>query len=240
MKILYLVRHAKAVKRDDIPDFERPLEDRGKGDAAIVAGRLKDTVNPDALVSSPALRALETADIFAGILGYPADKIMKRKVLYDQTGTAFRTVIREMNDRFERLMIFGHNPSITDFARTLAPDFKGEIPSSGVVCIQLEASTWKEAAEGGGRVVCTEYPKHSPDNQSSKLLKKELESEITEAVHQTFRARNEAAAADLHETTRQAAKKLAVKFAKRMKALDKANSPERNRDMANRARRRES
>jgi phosphohistidine phosphatase len=228
MKILYLVRHAKAVKRGDIPDLERHLDDRGKEDAAIVAGRLKDAASPDALVSSPALRALETANIFAGILGYPADKIMKRKALYDQTGTAFRTVIREMDDRFERLMIFGHNPSITDFARTLAPDFLEEIPASGVVCFQLGASTWKKAAEGGGRVVRTEYPRRVPNDEPPRRLKKELEAEITEAVHQTFRARNEAAAADLHETTRQAAKKLAGKFAKRIKALDKAKSIERN------------
>lgn len=228
MKTLYLVRHAKAVKQTDISDFERPLDERGGKDAAVVAGRLKDAASPDALVTSPALRALQTAEIFAGILGYPANTIMKRKALYDQTDTAFRTVVREMEDRFERIMIFGHNPSITDFARRLAPDFKDEIPASGAVCIQLDASTWKEAADVGGKVVRTEYPGREQKDELPKQLKREIEAEITEAVHRSFSVRNEAVADDLRETTQQAAKKLAGKFAKRMRKRDKSKSGERN------------
>jgi len=151
MKTVYLVRHAKAVKNADTADFERPLDDRGRRNAAEVAGRLKDAAGLGALVSSPAARALQTAEIIAGILGYPAEKIMKRKALYEQAGTAFHTVIREMKEGCDRIMIVGHNPSITEFTRVLAPDFREEIPASGAVCIELDAPTWKDAADGKGR-----------------------------------------------------------------------------------------
>jgi phosphohistidine phosphatase len=153
---------------------------------------------------------------------------MKRKALYDQTGGAFRTVIREMDERFMRIMIFGHNPSITDFARALAPDFTDEIPASGTVCIELEAPTWKAVSEGKGRVVGTEYPGRAPKDEPLKRLKRELEAEIEEAVNRTYAARNEAAARDLRETVRQAAKKLAGKFAKKLKDFEKDKSRDRN------------
>jgi phosphohistidine phosphatase len=155
MKTLYLVRHAKAVKSPDMPDFDRPLAERGEREALEIAARFKEGIGPDGLVSSPSERSLRTAAIFAEVFGYPADKIMKRKALYDQTDTAFNKVIREMNEKYSRLMLFGHNPSISAFAHVIAPEFCGEIPPGGVVCIEVEAASWKEAVGKAGKVVRT-------------------------------------------------------------------------------------
>ena len=67
MKLLYLVRHAKSSWRDDnLSDAERPLNKRGERDAPFMADLLqRKGINPDLMVSSPALRALSTAKIFA-------------------------------------------------------------------------------------------------------------------------------------------------------------------------------
>ena len=228
MKTLYLVRHAKAVRQSDIPDADRPLDEQGKRDAALIAERLKGGAVPDGLVSSPAERALQTAGIFAGVFGYPADKIMKRKLLYDQTDSAFRTVIREMDERYERIVLFGHNPSITAYARALAPDFHDEIPVCGVVGIEVDAKSWKDVVAGKGRVVRMEYPGRDTKNESSGRLKKELAAEIADAVNRTLAMHGEEVAVDLRENSRRAAKKLAGKFAKRLRKRGKSANRERN------------
>ena len=66
MKCLLLVRHAKSSWDDfSIKDFDRPLNDRGKKDAPMMAKRLiKKEINIDAFISSPAKRARKTAEAF--------------------------------------------------------------------------------------------------------------------------------------------------------------------------------
>jgi hypothetical protein len=140
--------------------------------------------------------------------------VMQRKILYDQTATAFRTVIRAMEDRFERIMLFGHNPSITAFAHTLDPGFDDEIPPGGAVCIEVDADSWKEAAVGAGRVARVEYPGHAGEKESVGRSKKELEVELAEALHSILVMRSEAAAEEVRDSSLKAAKKLASKFSK--------------------------
>ena len=72
MKTLFLVRHAKSSRNDAaMPDKDRPLNDRGKRDAPKMGERLaKRDVKPDLILSSPARRALRTAEIIAKKLDY--------------------------------------------------------------------------------------------------------------------------------------------------------------------------
>lgn len=67
MKTLFLVRHAKSSKDEVIlPDQDRPLTDRGKSDVPKMGKRLaKRDVKPDRILSSPAIRALATAEVIA-------------------------------------------------------------------------------------------------------------------------------------------------------------------------------
>ena len=65
MKTLFLIRHAKSSwEYTALPDKDRPLNDRGKRDAPKMGKRLaKRDVTPDLILSSPARRALTTAEI---------------------------------------------------------------------------------------------------------------------------------------------------------------------------------
>ena len=67
MKTLILVRHAKSDwGTPSLGDFDRPLNDRGKRDAPVMAQRLLDKkIKIDAFISSPAKRAKKTATVFA-------------------------------------------------------------------------------------------------------------------------------------------------------------------------------
>ena len=68
MKTLLLVRHAKSSWDNfQLADFERPLNDRGKKDAPVMAKKIKERkIKIDRFVSSPAKRAKKTATIFYG------------------------------------------------------------------------------------------------------------------------------------------------------------------------------
>jgi phosphohistidine phosphatase len=87
VKTLFLVRHAKS-SRDNptLPDKERPLNDRGRRDATNMDERLaKRDMKPDVILSSPAVRALATADLIAKKLDYKFEDIVADQRLY---GTA--------------------------------------------------------------------------------------------------------------------------------------------------------
>lgn len=222
MKTIYLVRHAKAVKDEIMPDIERPLDDHGREEARRIVLEIKGGVIPDILISSPAVRALETAGIFAAELGYPPDKIARRKALYDQNANVFRAVLREMKDSCERIMLFGHNPSITDAARAFAPEFHDEIPTAGVVTIAFDITSWKEIADGRGTMKSVKYPgEEAKQKESFKHLKRDLSTRLTERMESVLMEFDREAAEEIRDNVHQAGEKIAGKFVKRLKAKEK-------------------
>jgi len=81
MKQLVLVRHAKAVQYDYENDFSRELTPRGLEDAVKVSLHLREQgIVPRLIISSPAVRALQTAEIFAGTFSYPLKKIRRSMI----------------------------------------------------------------------------------------------------------------------------------------------------------------
>src|SRR5262252_314235 len=118
MKSLFIVRHAKS-SRDDptLPDRERPLNDRGRRDAPRMGERLaKQDVKPDLILSSPALRALTTAEIIARKLDYKVKEIVVDERLYAATSDDVLKIIRELGQKSKRVMLFGHNPALAELA----------------------------------------------------------------------------------------------------------------------------
>ncbi len=221
MKTICLVRHARAVRTAESPDIERHLEERGRQEARDVVSRVKTRLQPDLLVSSPAVRAMQTAELFAAELAYPQDQIKKRKALYDQTRNAFQGVIRELDERFSTAMLFGHNPSITEYARTLVSEYGEEIPAGGVVCVQFETDTWKDIKEGEGRVLFVEQPVKITRSGIQKRMRHELEERISAAVSDILSSDNRKAEEEVREDVARHCHKIAGKFLKRVRALEK-------------------
>jgi phosphohistidine phosphatase len=165
MKTIYLIRHAKSSWDDpQMDDFERPLNKRGKKDAPSMARRLKEKrVTPDFMLSSPATRALDTCKEFASILNYDKDKIKTDKRLYHASEDQILTVIRELKDRErddeEVVLLFGHNPGLTEFANVLLNESIDNIPTCGIVKAHLKIERWKDASFGCGELKFFDFPK---------------------------------------------------------------------------------
>jgi phosphohistidine phosphatase len=160
MKILFLVRHAKA-SRDDpaLPDRERPLDDRGRRDAPRMGKRLaKLERRPDLIVSSPALRALTTAQLIADEVGYARKDIAVDDRLYASSAGELLAVVRGFDRKLDRVMLFGHNPEFADLARHLSSEIGG-MPTCAVAEFSFDTKSWSDVGAVEPAKVTFDTPK---------------------------------------------------------------------------------
>lgn len=165
MKTLILVRHAKS-SRDDagISDFERPLNERGRRDAPMMAQRLQRAgLKPGVLISSPALRAITTAHAFADVHGVAHEKISVQPRLYDASANDILRVLQAADDRAAEAWLFGHNPGISELAHRLAECAFDDMPTCACARIELKVKLWSELTPGCGRLTLFSYPKQAND-----------------------------------------------------------------------------
>ena len=161
MKELILVRHAKSSWKDSsLDDRERPLNKRGEHDAPEMGARLALLeASPDLIVSSPAVRALETARLVARKLGYPRKDILVKERLYGAGAVELLEVIRDSDDSVGTLMLFGHNPGLTELANHLGPRPIPNLPTCGLLHLSFEADTWSVVGYARGDEVLFDFPK---------------------------------------------------------------------------------
>lgn len=170
MKYLTLIRHAKS-SWDDGPadDHERPLNERGLRCAPTVGRFLARTYlgangtpallpRPDQLVTSSALRAKQTADLVAAELKAPAP--VPDHALYLAAPKGLLQAVREFADRWHHVMLFGHNPGISDFAAHLLKrhDIE-EMPTCAVALLELPRDAWSSTAWDEARLIGYITPK---------------------------------------------------------------------------------
>jgi phosphohistidine phosphatase len=120
MSALYIVRHGIAVDAlaPSTPDAERPLTPKGERRMRQIArGLSRLELKLERIVTSPATRARQTAEVLAKALGV-VDQLEVSNVL--QVGASARTIARWLRARSkERLMIVGHNPAVSELISVL-------------------------------------------------------------------------------------------------------------------------
>lgn len=161
MKRLILVRHGKADQSGKIDsDFERTLIKKGQKDARFIAGVLRDSgITPGLLITSNAYRANETAEIFADVLGYNKDNILRESFLYEGYTTGqLVDFISEKGKDHETVFVFGHNPFISQSGIRLSKNFHQSFPTSGCLGLKFDSSTWN-IEPGTGEIDFFEFPK---------------------------------------------------------------------------------
>jgi phosphohistidine phosphatase len=162
MKTLFLVRHAKSSWDDTtLPDKDRPLNDRGKRAAPKMGKRLaKRDVKADLIVSSPASRALTTAQIIAKKLHYKLKDIVVDDRLYPGAVEGLLNIIHKLDDKRDRLMLIGHNPALAELAHRLSSEIT-HLPTCAVAEFTFNATSWREVGKATLATVALDYPKKS-------------------------------------------------------------------------------
>jgi phosphohistidine phosphatase len=159
MKRLFILRHAKSSWTDiDLADFDRPLNERGL-DAAPFMGRYlaEEGHMPDAIVSSPAKRARETAELVKEHSGFEPEIGFDERI-YEASPNTLREVASELPDTADSAMIVGHNPGIEGFIRHLTGQIE-PMPTAALAVIELDIDSWGKIDHLSGRVVAVIRPK---------------------------------------------------------------------------------
>ncbi len=183
MKRIVLVRHATAVDTGfKGSDFHRRLKKRGRREAAIMADRAASLAGaPDLMVSSPADRAIETARAFADRFGRAHNRIVVREELYGGLlPDDFQRIVNGFDDACASVMLFGHDPSFSEFAAFLVPGFADVIPKAGIVVIDVPRKAWRGVRRGGGKLAAFERPPAAADQ-------KRVEEELLDALARRVR-----------------------------------------------------
>ncbi len=163
MRRLTLVRHAKSDwSLPGQPDWDRVLNKRGQRDAPEMARRLRARkLKPEAILSSPAVRALSTATIMARELKVPAGIVRQDERLYLAAPSDMLAVIRELGGDAAHLMVFGHNPGITELANRLsAGDRIDNMPTCAVFTALFDVESWDALDWHTGQDAEFDYPKN--------------------------------------------------------------------------------
>ncbi|MGC4101068.1 SixA phosphatase family protein [Ferruginibacter sp.] len=163
MKTLLIIRHAKSDQGFFGNDFERPLNDRGKRDAPEMAKRIRSrNIAIDAFVSSPAVRAKKTAEFFCEVYNQKLSDIIFISSLYHAPAPEFYEVIRSLDDKYDTIAIFAHNPGITYFVNELVANTRVDnMPTAAVFAIQMPSGQWKDFASSKKEFLFFDYPKNN-------------------------------------------------------------------------------
>jgi phosphohistidine phosphatase len=163
MKRLVIIRHAKTEQEGYENDFARELLPRGVEDAHQIAASLREKgILPNKVISSPAARAIATAQIFTEELGFPALKIKQLRELYfNFTTQDFIELIRSTRNDVETLFIVGHNPFMHFVAQNLSSNYDGHMPTCSTVVLDFDIENWKDVEPRQGSLFLHLYPKQS-------------------------------------------------------------------------------
>ncbi len=161
MKRIFIVRHAKSSWEDpSLSDWERPLNKRGHRDALMMAAWCKNLdYIPEVMISSDAMRAKSTAGIFSiEFFGNDDDLILESSLYHAPAETYFEQCYG-LDDNVKSVMMFGHNPGITYLANMVSGDFIDNVPTCGVLVLDMDVKKWQNADPRHCELVDFLYPK---------------------------------------------------------------------------------
>ena len=161
MKTLLILRHAKAQPDAPHGDFARNLTDRGRRNASAMGDEIEKLVGrPDAIVTSDAQRARQTAELAAEAIGFE-EPISLEHAIYGGGLPDLIDVVRALPESAATVVIVGHNPGFEALAVDLAGVDASEVrlPTAGLAHLELAIARWGDASAGCGRLRAIHTPK---------------------------------------------------------------------------------
>ncbi|MTI21024.1 histidine phosphatase family protein [Fulvivirga sp. RKSG066] len=159
-KTLFLLRHARASDRlIGQKDFDRELDSIGLQNSTRMGINFSHkAVHFDMIMSSPAMRAKQTASLVSEQIKYDTKKIHLNEEIYEASVRTLLQVINRLKDEWTTVLIVAHNPSISYLAEYLTGSEIGDMTTCGVCHLEFETESWAEVSEGTGELITYEYP----------------------------------------------------------------------------------
>jgi phosphohistidine phosphatase len=160
MKTVFVTRHSKAEQDFLGSDFERKLTEAGMENSLLVATHVV-AKHPhfDLFMSSPAKRAKSTAQIFADVFHYEKEKILFKSELYHAPDFVFYDVLSQLEDTVQSVILFAHNPGISEFIIDLGLGRFGSVPTTGCVGFTAHTTHWKQFKKSKKTFLSFDSPK---------------------------------------------------------------------------------
>jgi len=157
-RTLILLRHGKSDWSTNNDDFDRPLKKRGKnasrqiGEWLIANNRV-----PDFVITSPAIRAMQTAEITCDVMGIKDQDIYSRKHIYLATPEELLYVLEDCPEQAQCVMLVGHNPGLEELlyylvngSMTIPED--GKLMPTATLAILEMPDTWSHLQSGSAKL----------------------------------------------------------------------------------------
>jgi phosphohistidine phosphatase len=152
MKKLLLLRHAKSSWEDTtLPDFERPLNERGRRAAPLIGEFMRERqLRPELVICSPAKRTRETIALVLAASRLETETRYDERI-YEATLPRLLEVVSQIADDRTEVLLVGHNPGFENLLERLTGESE-RMPTAALARITLDADKWTEAAAKGGRL----------------------------------------------------------------------------------------
>tara|TARA_B100000965_G_scaffold77091_2_gene61217 strand:- start:5370 stop:5861 length:492 start_codon:yes stop_codon:yes gene_type:complete len=147
---LLLVRHAESsLNYSNLNDFDRTLNNMGKSDAKLMAKKLlENRFNIEHIISSGANRALSTSKIISENIGFPVKSIQINNDIYNSSEKNMLNIINSIDDKYEFVMITGHNPTFHYLSQLLSNELIIKFPTCSMFAISFNVDLWSEVSIG--------------------------------------------------------------------------------------------
>lgn len=161
MKYLTIIRHAKSSWDDpDLDDADRPLNARGKRAIGTVGAFLRQKgLEPDLILTSPALRARKTADGIAKELGWPKKRIRTEPDIYFGGMAELLRLISGLENTYSDVFLFGHEPLLSSLIGKLGGTLPEKFPTCAVYRFAFDTDAWEQVPAKKGVCEFFVYPK---------------------------------------------------------------------------------
>ena len=152
MKKLLLLRHAKSDWGDaSLPDFERPLNERGRRAAPLIGRFIREQgLHPQLVIASPAQRTMDTASLVIAASGIEAETRYDERIYEAQVANLLQ-VISEIDDRKTEVLLVGHNPGVESLIEYLTGETR-RVPTAALASMTLDVGRWREAGRQSGHL----------------------------------------------------------------------------------------
>jgi len=168
MAELLVYRHGHAKQDEVIADIDRELRDKGKRNAQRIGIWLaRHHKLPDLVLASPATRARRTAEKTCKTAGLSGDTVKPDKRIYQAGVNDLLEVLRELKDKYKRVLLVGHNPSLEMLLDYLCwnkvprRDKGGVLSPASLACLKLDVS-WRKLEKATSELEQIIYPQTLP------------------------------------------------------------------------------
>lgn len=164
MKTLFLLRHAKSSWQDaSQPDFERPLNERGKQAAPLIGKFMREhKLRPALILCSPAERARQTIALVREAAALNVELRYDERI-YAASLARLLEVVSQVDESAESVLLVGHNPGMEELLASLTGEVR-QMPTATLAHINLNVERWADAERQSGELVRLTKPKDLAGN----------------------------------------------------------------------------